>query len=399
MSFFDQTGGPFNYVIKIKRGADWGFDIFIKSGTFTDQTEDNLVGSIKDYSLYIGKHSDRDNFIARVNWFNQGAMERANKANFIEFPNLQSINYNNLLNIGFTIPELAIINLNVDGLIDITPYFDALSLPIISRNRNLKVALLATISSLAHNAERRVLVNTRLGLTGKQASIFLNYGVLTDNHLGAFTDNDLDCIEDVLKILPVNILNQLHVILFNSALPVAGGYSSGGIIDLNNSSGALSSIVPLPISLRTRPSIDFFSGLLIHEIGHLIDSYSVSFEADRYEAIFTAALSDPRAFMYHFAFDTERIVSEEIIFFWNWYIIDSQSLLEEATFRDNIHFNKKISHVIDLIAHPERNKTYWFTVNTATHKIERSTVDVVRNPSTVLGDDGDIRTVNGFNLL
>jgi hypothetical protein len=210
--------------------------------------------------------------------------------------------------------------------------------------------------------------------------------------MGTFTAADHVVIAETLALLPEPIKDQLHMIVLDEGLMVSGGYSSGGIIVINAHATGPGGFVAYPGGRQLPGIYQHLQSLILHEVGHMCDAASVGPEATRWESIYAAGAGDPTAFLYGTVYP---LPTEDIIFFWTGYTVDSATVVAEVAARGNSVLSQKLAHVIDLLPSIQPGKVPFFTTDPVTRHTTVSLAPVIRAPGTVLGDDGRITSVNG----
>jgi len=255
-------------------------------------------------------------------------------------------------------------------------------------------ALLALLSGCAVTPAQRTQLATALSLAPAAASILGTHGVLLDAYVGTWTTSDCTTINQTLALMPDPVKDELHLIVLDEAMPAAGGYTSGGIITLNAhvGGGGAGGFAPYPLGRQLPGVADHLQSLLLHEIGHMRDSSSVGFEANRWETIYAAGATDANAFIYGAVYP---LPTEGIIFYWLGYCTDSATIVAEVAARGNAVLTQKLSHTIDLLPSVVPGTVPFFTTDPTTHVTSVSLAPATRGPGAYLGDDGMIASVNG----
>jgi hypothetical protein len=374
--------------------AALGIDLYYPPNTFSGQPLPQLIGTIPDATLYAGRMSGADVYVSRHNCYNQGAHYRSVVANYPGFPNVTVVDYMNLWNLRTFLPQFVI---GSTGEVNLNTLLPLLTNAAITSSQTMYRSLLALLSSSAATAAQRTQLATALSLPTDLADILLRHGVLLHNQVGSFSTADLSAVDTVLSMYSDPVKDQLHLLIMDestSSFSVAGGYTSGGIINIAEHASAMGGFAPYPGG-GTLPGVSRLQQLLVHEMGHMCDAASVGFESNRYTTIYNSAATDPNAYLYGTVYPTR---SEDIIFYWLGYCTDSRTIVQEVASRHNAALTAKLSHTIDLIPSLGPGTAPFFTTDPVTHKTTAAYVPVTRGPAAHLGDDGMITAVNGITF-
>jgi len=366
--------------------------LYFPPNTFTGQTQPKLIGTIPDTTVYAGAMASGEVFISRHNWYNQGSHYRALTANLTAFPQVAVADYMNLWLLQPFLPELVVTR---QAEVDLNTLLTLRTNPAITGDPSRSRALLALLSSCAASTAQRTQLAAALALPAGEADILGRHGVLLHNQVGTFSTADIAAVDAVLGMYPDPIKDQLHLLIMDESTTTFGafgGFSSGGIINIADHSSSLGGFVPYPGG-GVLPSVNRLQALLVHEMGHMADASSVSFEQNRYTDLYNRGASDPDAYLYRTIFPLR---TEDIIFYWIGYCTDSATILSEVASRGNAVLTAKLSHTIDLMPSLAPGKAPFFTTAPATHVTTMTYVPVTRGPAAYLGDDGMITSVNGI---
>ena len=397
MSDFDATGGPWGFRLRTAADFTTGFDVYIEPNTFSNQPLPQLEGTIHDQTIYAGTAADGEVLIDRHNWYNQGAQYRAVSANFAQYPNVTVVDYINFYYAASLLPapELAI---SKAGQADLSTLLPLLSNPTVVADEFLTRSILALLSSCAASPAQRTQLANAIGLTGGMLDVLMDFGVLLREFVGVFSNADIDAIKATLALFPAPVVDQLHLIVMDEstgALQAAGGFASGGIIDVAVHATSTVTFTAYPNGGGQLPDVNQLQEILTHEIGHMLDSASVRQETDRYTNIYNAGGNDTNAYIYEVVFSPR---TEDIIFYWIGYCTDSTTILNAVAARGNAVLSQKLSHVIDMMPSLTPGTAPFFTTDPVSHVTTVMTVPVTRGPALYLGDDGMITAVNGITF-
>lgn len=392
MADFDATGGPWGYRLR-PNATRIGIDVYIEANTFTNQPMPQLQGTIPDQTIYVGEMADGETYLQRHNWFNQGAMYRATAANYPGYPDVAVVDFYDLFALRSFLAELVVAP---GGSVDLAPLLSLLTNPTIKANDQLFYRpLLALLSGCAATNAQRTQLAASLGLDAGSTNILTTHGVLLYAALGMFTAQDYAAIDTTLALFPDPVKDQLQLIVLDEALPVQGGYGSGGVVVLNEHAAGAGGFAPYPDGSQVPSVSTHLQLLLTHEIGHMCDAASVGYEANRWENIYASGATDPNAFLYGSVYP---LPSEDIIFFWIGYCADSQTVLNTVAARGNAVLSQKLSHTIDMLPSLTPGTVPFFTTSPTTHTTTVGLAPCTRGPAAYLGDDGMITSVDGITF-
>lgn len=393
MSSFDATGGPWGFWLRPSLATS-GIDVYFPPNTFSNQPMARLIGTIPDATLYVGGTASTEVYVSRHTWYNQGAQYRSIVANYPTYPGITVVDYMNLWNLRPFLSELVVTN---QGEVDLSTLLPLLANTAITGNPTMYQSLLALLSSCAATDVQRKQLASALALSASMADILLRHGVLLYNKVGLFSTADLSAVDTVLGLYPDPIKDQLHLLMMDEstlAFSVAGGYASGGIINIAAHASSKSGFVAYPGG-GSLPEVNSLQAVLVHEMGHMVDVTSVGFEQERYTVIYNSGATDPDAYLYRTIFPSR---TEDIIFYWLGYCTDSRTILNEVAARRNGVLTQKLSHTIDLMPSLTPGLAPFFTTDPATQITSMSYVPINRGHAAYLGDDGMITLVNGISF-
>jgi hypothetical protein len=393
MSNFDATGGPWGFRLRTPASGGLGVDVYIEANTFSNQPQPEFLGTIPDQTIYVGTMADGEVYLERHNWYNQGAQYRSVAANYPQYPAVTVVDYSNLYWVAPLLPTPELV-ISPAGEVNLTALLSLLNAPAVLASESLKRSTLALLSSCAATTAQRTQLGGALGLTGGKLDVLMDYGVVLHETAGVFSAADIDAVKATLGLFPTPVIDQLHLLVMDEStlmFAVYGGFTSGGVINSAGHASTLGGFVAYPNGGQV-PSVNRLQILLTHEMGHMLDAASVGYETNRYTDIYNAGANDANAYLYQQVYPLR---TEDIIFCWLGYCVDSQTILDAVAARGNAVLSRKLAHVIDMMPSLTPGTAPFFSTNPTSHVTTVTYVPVTRGPSMYLGDDGMIASVNG----